>query len=154
MRPVAVIRIAALPHSPMCMAYRPPNDMQNVTMPQTNAARGGRPSGCRYRSGNSQIRIPTGPIIIVPSRRLNQSRPLLAAMHADATEQPIHDMKKMKVKKDMGPIRCAAASQYERGMPSTCSPMKLSTMLFEMGATENRRLSRNLRSTSYSVAKP
>src|SRR6185503_8133324 len=44
--------------------------------------------------------------------------------------------------------------QYDRGIPSTCWPMYASTRLLLIGATSRRRVSRNLRSTSYSRAKP
>src|SRR5437868_12482217 len=46
------------------------------------------------------------------------------------------------------------ADQYERGMPSTCWPTYASTRLLLIGATLYSRVSRNLRSTSNSTAKP
>src|SRR5690606_35657446 len=44
--------------------------------------------------------------------------------------------------------------QNERGRPSTCSATYARIRLVEIGATWYRRVSRNLRSTSYSLAKP
>src|SRR5262252_4533593 len=44
--------------------------------------------------------------------------------------------------------------QYERGIPSTCWPTYASTRLLLIGATLYSRVSRNLRSTSNSIAKP
>src|SRR5262249_41249032 len=44
--------------------------------------------------------------------------------------------------------------QKERGRPRTCSATYERIRLVEMGATRYRRVSRNLRSTSYSAAKP
>src|SRR3569832_544854 len=44
--------------------------------------------------------------------------------------------------------------QNERGRPSTCSATYDRIRLVEIGATWYRRVSRNLRSTSYSCAKP
>ena len=44
--------------------------------------------------------------------------------------------------------------QYERGIPSTCSPTKLRMRLLAMGATKKRRASRNFRSMPYSTHMP
>ncbi len=45
-------------------------------------------------------------------------------------------------------------AQYDRGKPSTWVAMYDSTRLLLTGATWKRRVSRNLRSTSYSSTKP
>src|SRR6266849_3028336 len=46
------------------------------------------------------------------------------------------------------------ACQNDRGKPRTCSARYARMRLVEIGATRYRRVSRNLRSTSYSAAKP
>src|SRR5438094_2277651 len=72
------------------------------------------------------------PELALPERARHHSRPLRGHEHQRA--QQLH--------------------QYERGMPSTFWPRYASTRLLLTGATSSSRVSRNLRSTSYSDAKP
>src|SRR5207245_11243075 len=69
-----------------------------------------------------------------------------AVKHARAMARDEHE----RSEQHRGP----RAHQYERGMPRTFCPMYASTRLLLTGATSSRRVSRNLRSTSYSAANP